>query len=292
MVDLSHASPAAIQTIGVLNLFDKRKGQPEGWTQSVIDKINQDIRANTPSNPNSPDNVEKVLSGFSPEEREAWAWYQREVVPPDKWERLVKNYEENDGHLKMGVDPPPPFDPDKEYVSKSGTKFQAPHGVKTWSGANNTGGNLTVSHEAINFFIKNVGAIAGDGTGILLHARTTLDVINPRPGGFARAELMRQRVRGSSPDDPGLQGDTMALLAAVHSALFDLQADLRTLLKTYDEAEDFNTLTSAGLKDVMDGSSSKIEDLGDYGQSRSTGGGSGTDGGTGDKKSDDEKSDD
>jgi hypothetical protein len=287
MLDLGYPNDGAIKTIGALKPHDQSGNHPDGWTQSVIDKIHQDIVSNTPSNPNRSVNMDSILSHYSQEERDAWKWYQDEVLPPDKWKTLVQNYEANGGP-KNAVDKPPGFDDDKDYVPKPGSKFKPPDGVKTWSGADNTSGDLAVSHDAINFFIKSVASVASDGHGILLDARTTLGDIDPRPGGFARAEVMRQRVRGASADDPGLQGDTMALLAAVHSALFDLQANLKTLMNNYKEAEDFNTLTSDKLDQVMDDSWGKIDNLDDYGQTKSTGGGgpSGTGSGTGDKKND------
>jgi hypothetical protein len=293
MLDLEHPTDAAIRSIGALNTFDKDHQHPDGWTQSVIDKIQLEINSKTPNTINAPAtvvDVDHVLSNFSPEERAAWQWYQAEVLPPGKWDKLVDDYEAKGG-AESQVDPPPAFDPDKDYVPTPGSKFKPPPGLKVWSGADNTSGNLAVSHEAINFLIRNLGAVAGDGRGILLDARTLLADINPRPGGFARAEVMRQRVRGADLNDPGLQGDTMALLATVHSVLFMLQANLRTLLKNYDEAEEFNTLTSADLGEAMDGSLGRIETLGDYGQTKSIGSGSGggstTGGGTGDNKTDD-----
>lgn len=274
MPDLGYANDDAIKTIGALKPYDQNHNHPDGWTQSVIDKIELDIQRNTPSNPNRSVDMDQVLSHFSQEERDAWKWYREEVIPPDKWKTLVSNYQANTA--KVAVDPPPTFDADHDYITKPDALFKPPPGTKPWSGPNNTKGDLAVSHEAINYFIKSLGAVAGDGNGILLDARKTLGEINPRPGGFARAEIMRQRVRGASADDPGLQGDTMALMVTVHEALFDLQSNLRTLLNTYKDAEDFNSLTADKLDDVMDDSWSKIDDLEDHGQTKSTGSGAGT----------------
>ena len=277
MPDLSYANDDAVKTIGALKPYDQRNNHPDGWTQSVIDKIEQEITRATPSNPNRSVDIDQVLSKFSPEERDAWKWYHEEVVPPDKWKKLVDDY--NVSGAKKSVEPPAGFDSGKDYVPKPGSQFKPPDGVKPWSGADNKKGDLAVSHEAINYFIKSLGAVAGDGHGILLDARGVLDKIDPRPGGFARAEVMRQRVRGAGPDDPGLQGDTMHLLGRVHSALFDLQANLKTLLNNYKDAEDFNSLTSDKLDKVMDDTWDKVDSLGDFGQTKSSGTGSGGSGG-------------
>lgn len=149
---------------------------------------------------------------------------------------------------------------------------------KEYSGSNNPNGEMVVSTEAIEYFCRELDAIAPDGKGILLDARNSLKGIDMKPGTFAIAEVLRQRVAGASANDAGLRGDTMGLLETVHSALFDLKKNLREMVTEYQNAEDFNKMTADQLGDAMKDSWGYIESINDYGNQSTTAGGGAGDG--------------
>lgn len=274
MTDFGYPNDDAIKATGVLSQHDSDSGNPPGWTQAVIDKITKDNENRSPHEQNNgtggydPNN-------YTPEENEAWEWYKANVLDQEHWEQIVKNYESNGGS-KANITPSA-YNPDDEYIPHKDSGFKPPP-VNEYNGPDNKSHTLSVSTEAIEYFIKELQAVAGDGSGILLDAREDLNKLDVRPGGFARAELMRQKVMGSQGGDKGLRGDSMDLLTDVHSALFNLQTDLHNMLVSYQNAEDFNKMTADQFKDTVGDAWGKIGNLSQFGKTDSSGTGSGSDG--------------
>ncbi|WP_127500459.1 hypothetical protein [Actinoplanes solisilvae] len=260
-----YANDDAIKQMGLYNLYDDGLGgtsstHPNGWTQLVIKRI-EDVGGDT--------------TGFSPDEVKAWEWYQNNVLDPDGWDKTVSQYK--DSPYNSGQPTPDsfkPFDSKDDYITKPGSGFKPPS-LTAYSGPDNKSGQLSVSFEAIQYFINELKAIAGDGSGMLLDVRADVNKLDIRPGGFARAELMRQKVMGSAGGDPGLRGDTMDLFTNVHSTLFDMQVELRNMLTEYQNAEDFNKMTADQFGDVLDGTLGKMDNISQYGKSNSSSSGGG-----------------
>jgi hypothetical protein len=284
-VNFDYPNPDAIKVIGVYGQYDKSNGHPDGWTEAVVNKIQQEVANHNNTRAGSL-GLQPDLSHYTAEEKAAYQWYKDNVLDDSHWKTLVKNYESNPANTANIK--PDTYNPDDQYIPNKDSGFQPPD-VKEFNGGNNKGGQLAVSYDAVNYFIKELEAVAPDGHGILLTAREELNHVDLKPGGFARAELMRQKVMGASGDDPGLRGDTMALLVTLHSALFDIRQDLHNLLTEYQNTEDFNKLTADQFNSKMDDAWSKISTVDQYGKTSSTGGGTGGGSGSGSGSGDGKK---
>jgi len=269
MTNFDYPNAAAIDKIGVLTDYDRKHGHPEGWTRSVINKIQADIQKSDDKNGPRMGGEYKA-ENYTPEEQAAYKFYREEVIEYEAWKKLVQEYwnENSDG---VTFDK---FDDSKQYIDKPGSGFTPPT-VTEYSGGNNKNHELSVSVEALEYFVRQIEQIIGkDGrSGMLLDAKKLLTSFEMRPGGFAKAEVLRRKIVGANADDPGLRGDSMALLQVVHEALYQIKENLRTLIKEYDSAEEFNKLTTQQLDEVMGGAWGKISGLKDYGQSGGTTGG-------------------
>lgn len=279
MTDFSYANDDAVKQTGVLPQHDTDTGNPPGWTDAVITKIKAEIEKE-----HSNDHGESAAikpdydhSMFTADENAAYQWYKDNVIEPGHWKQIVANYEANGGSKAPTGATATPYNPDDDYIPKKDSGFQPPD-VHEYNGPDNKSHTLSVSTEAIEYFINELKAVAGDGTGILLDARGDLNKLDMKPGAFARAELMRQKVMGSQNDDPGLRGDSMNLLTTIHSALFNMQTDLHNMLVEYQNTEDFNKMTVDQFNGVMDDAWGKVGNLSQYGKTDSTGSGSGSDG--------------
>ncbi|NIL56907.1 hypothetical protein [Salinispora arenicola] len=263
-IDWSYPNTQAVDATGVLDEYDEENGHPPGWTRSVIEKIKADINTYTPvgrfGGRNGFDRDD-----YTDEELAAWDWYQEDVV--GNWDEVAE--EHNSTVTDTDNVRPDEYNPDHQYVEHPPPGFTPP-GTSEWAGGHNPNQRLSVSTEALEFFADQIDQIAGDGTGILFDARTLLGEVDMRPGGFAKAELMRQLIDGSSSESPGLRGDTMNLMLSVHQALYEVKTGLRLMVRGYDTSEEFNDMTADELGEAMGGAWSKIGVVGDHGQDSGT----------------------
>ncbi|WP_067494996.1 hypothetical protein [Actinoplanes sp. TFC3] len=264
-IDFGYPNDEAIDKIGVLADHDKSLGHDAGWTRSVIKKIEADIM-------NSPQHKESTggsfdRSDYDQDELAAWDWYRSDVVDTDHWESLVKDYKADvtdESNVK-----PDGYNGDKQYVPYTEPKVEGSN--VPYSGSNNANKELAVSTEALKYFANQIDAIVkDDGTGMLTDARNKLKAVQMKPGGFAKAEVLRQKIDGVSANDAGLRGDSMGMLLAVQEALLAVKSGLLKMANEYEKAEDFNSMTAEQLTNNMDGAWGKISDVGDYGQSSGT----------------------
>jgi hypothetical protein len=277
MTDFGYPNDDAVKATGVFNQHDSDTGSPPGWTDAVVGKIKAEIEKEHQGDHGDYTGPDYDHSKFSAEENAAYQWYKDDVIEQSHWEQIVKNYEANGGSKAPTQPDVKDYNPDDDYIPKKDSGFQPPS-VNEYHGPDNKSHTLSVSTEAIEYFINELKSVADDGTGILLDARGDLNKLDVKPGGFARAELMRQKVMGSQGGDPGLRGDTMDMLTTIHSALFNMQTDLQKMLKEYQSTEDFNTMTADQFGDVMGDAWGKVGNLSQYGKSDSSGSGSGSDG--------------
>jgi len=120
-----------------------------------------------------------------------------------------------------------------------------------------------VSTDAILHFANALNIVAPlDGKGgMLTPVIESLERMNPRPGAFARAELLRQDLVGES-GSPNLLDETRAVLVAIQAVLASVQTGMRALAKDYDSTEELNSLSVAKFGDVMRESDARINVLG------------------------------
>ncbi|WP_026284583.1 hypothetical protein [Salinispora arenicola] len=261
-IDWSYPNKSAIDATGVLDQYDEEHGHPPGWTRSVIDQIEEDIHGNIGWSVG----VEYFdPEDYSEEELAAWSWYQEEVI--DGWDDLAEEHNETVDDTDNVV--PDPYNPDHQYIDEPSPEFNPPS-TNEWSGGDNPSQQLRVSTEALEFFANQIDQIAGDGTGILFDARSRLSFVDMRPGGFAKAELLRQKIDGSSADNPGLRGETMDIMLDIHQAFIAVKIGLREMVRGYDTSEEFNDMTAEDLGEAMDTAWSKINAIGDNGQGDGT----------------------
>ncbi|AGL14100.1 hypothetical protein [Actinoplanes sp. N902-109] len=261
--DFSYANEEAVDAIGVLDKYDTDHGHPAGWTRAVIKKIQQDIQ-NSPAGKDRTGSYDR--DDYSSDENAAYDWYSNDVIEHDHWKALVENYQKDQGSTVK----PDAYNPDKQYIDKNDGGFKPPEGTGEYTGGNNPNHELTVSTEALNYFANQLDKVVGDGTGVLYDARNQLNKVEMKPGGFAKAEVLRQKIEGVSANDAGLRGDTMGLMLTLHEALYAVKTNLRQMVRDYDTAEEFNGMTAQQLGDAMDKAWGKIGNVGDYGQSSGT----------------------
>ncbi|XVU28950.1 hypothetical protein ACQPZJ_18390 [Actinoplanes sp. CA-054009] len=307
-VDLNYPDPD--NHYGPFEQHDKETGSPLGWTRAVYDKINQDIENNkTNPGPNiGPNGYDS--SKYTPDENAAYKTLSDNgggnddggTFDPSKLHINATNVGDggdDTGGNKYGHDfdndsdgkpnPKPTssddikhdsFDPNKQYVPSESSGFTPPPGIKEYSGPNNKSGEMAVSTDAINFFMKNLATVAGNGNGVAWEAMKYVENhVDPKPGGFARAEMLRQKVMGAGSTDSGLKGDTANLLRIVHQALYEIQASLRHAVSEYENTEDFNK----NFAKAMDDAWKKIDRMDNYGKTSSTSSGGGSGDGDGEK---------
>ena len=263
----------AIDQMGVLDAYDKAHGYPPGWSRSVIEKIQHDHAFTG----HGRDTVSHDNKSYPPDEQALWDYYNKDVIEESHWKKIVADY--NAKITKPDNVTPPVFDPKTQYIPKVDTNFKPPT-LTPFNGGDKSGGHVAVSTDALEYFAREIDQVAGDGKGLLFDAHKALEVTALRPGGFAKAEVLRQTVDGSGSKDLGLRGETMNLLKTVHEALFAVKQNLRAVAKEYDSAEELNGLTADKLNDAMDPAWGKIGNIKDYGTKGTSSTGSSSTGGS------------
>ncbi|MEV0609343.1 hypothetical protein AB0I61_23525 [Polymorphospora rubra] len=277
-IDFSYANEEAIDQIGILDRFNNGEIEgfpnqhPDGWIQAVIDEVKAEIQSTyNPSTGMSDVDWEN----YSDEERAAYEWYKDEVIAPEKWRALVEEYEETssdeDNVSWDSYQDPENYDIDGD--------IDAPE-VSAYTGGDNENGELKVSTEAIRYFVKQLDKVVWRDGGLAFDSSERFKAIDVKPGQFARAYVMKERISGNG-ESTGLVGDTQALLMTVHWALFELRGSLVQMADSYElteegneltgrdleqRTEDFNNMTETQFAEYMSDPWAYIEAIGDHGQ--------------------------
>ncbi|WP_305785769.1 hypothetical protein [Symbioplanes lichenis] len=263
-ISYDYPNKEAIDAMGILTKYDKDHGEESGWARSVIDKIQNDISSHT--NPRTGMSTWD-RGDYSKEELAVYDWYKSDVIEKDHWDKLVENYQgehkPEDVHYKEA---PPSYTPPKD------SDFKAPETSTYTGGDNNPNNEMAISTEAIDHLIKQIDThiVTGEHDGILLKVAKELEGKHMKPGGFAKAEIMRQKIDGVNGQDAGLRGDAIGLLGTLHAALFEIREGLSNMKEEYKKAEDFNAMTSEQLAKTLEDAWSEINALGNYGKTSGT----------------------
>ncbi|WP_406077938.1 hypothetical protein [Micromonospora sp. NBC_00858] len=268
----------------LLAKYSIEEGNPPGWAESVIDKIQkeiQDDRRLLESDFQSNAAFQVGLSNFNAEEKAAWDYYQNSIQDPDGlWETrqlneiedtLDKEGKFNEGHWYYGKAIKTDYDPHEDSLGNWYIDRESDPDLPVlpkYEGSDNKNHDLVVSTEALKYLKRQIGKLVDEkDSAIALDAKAKVAAVDIRPGGFAKAELLRQKIVGGAAGG-GLQSETMELLQAVHDTLLQIKQNIDTLIIEYDSAEDFNKMTTQQLSEVMEGAWSKIDSMKDHGQSK------------------------
>ncbi|WP_033346211.1 hypothetical protein [Catenuloplanes japonicus] len=260
-IDFTYANSKAVEYLKPLDDYSTEHGHEAGWAWEVVETIQ--------------DSDELVDDqDLTDEERAAYDYYTTEITPKEKWDAIVADNKDKIDNYEKPSDDSVEFEEEPEegvsYSSELSEDFEAPEGVHEYAGGdNNANKSVAVSHEAIEHFCRQLDAIAPEGGGILLTARTAVNAIDLKPGRFAKAELLRRSITGTDESNPGLRGDTAGALRAAHEALFDLRVSLRQMMTDYETADEFNKMTAEQLGDAMEDPWGSINRLSEYGTASS-----------------------
>lgn len=257
-LNLDKPSVAAADAIGLFRTYDGLHGHPtegDSWARAVVAKI--EAGRWTPAS-HGPASFGTGPS-YSSEEWAVWDWYRKQTEP-ERWKELVTEYRETGSTDR--IKPPAEFDPANATITKPGVVVEGSD-IKPFAGKDATSGSVAVSTEAILHFANALSVVAPpDGRGgMLVRVIDSLDGVSPRPGAFAKAEVLRRDIMGTSAST-GLRGETAAVMVDIQAALVSVQTDLRALAKDYDSTEELNSLSVDKFGDVMRGSDARIDRLG------------------------------
>lgn len=251
-VNLDYPNLEAEDYIDVWSIYDKEHGEEAGYTRALIQNYLNDDDRNYDS-----------LSG---DEKQVVDWYQDNVL--DKWDDRVKDYQ--DAHTQSGNGDTVAWDEYNDqntYIDHPTDTFTPPT-TSEWTGGNNPNKQVSVSTEALRFIANQIGAVVDQGT--VLNMNTKLKAVDLKPGGFAKAELLRQKINGAKDGDTGLAGDSAALMTDINEALVAIKDNLLKLANSYENNEDFNKMTAEDLNEAMDAAWGQITEVGQHGQTEGT----------------------
>ncbi|GIL27950.1 hypothetical protein [Actinocatenispora comari] len=290
--DFSYENDDAIDALHLYDHYDNgeigghTKKHPDGWAATAIEQIEATEttegaygKDRTPHQEVHWDKL-NVSDAELKDYKELWNWYRNEL--PDKWNDYVKQFDQSD---VSNVDVPK-YDPNKQYLTPDDGDFHKPDTKTYTGGSDNAKGEMVVSTDAIKYFAKQLRTVADDGKGVFYDIYNKFGELEPKPGRFARAEVLRQKLAGTGPSDGGLIGDTQGLMRQIHMTLFSLHDALLAMAKEYEDnetnvrkkGEKFKDMTEAELNQFMSDPFSDIDGIQDYGGTETKGG----DGGNGD----------
>jgi hypothetical protein len=121
---------------------------------------------------------------------------------------------------------------------------------------------LTVNTVALRKFANNLATLQE-------HIDTSakyVNLVDVKAGNFGAGYALTKVI---NLPDGGLQADTYAFMSSVKETLFDVRTAIANLIKAYDDTEELNNLTGDKLADLLSEPFSDINDLSDYGNSKS-----------------------
>ncbi|MCM4083584.1 hypothetical protein [Paractinoplanes hotanensis] len=252
--DLTSPSIEGAAYLGLFDKYDKDHHLPESgesWSMSVLAKMwkdNMDQGGSAQTN-------RLLASNYPPDQWEAWMWFQ-DQTKPETWKGYVEDKREG------MTDPPPPFDPNESYIDRPSSGFnELP--VKPYDAKSGGKGGVTVSTEALQHFANTLKAIVPAGGGILMESKTAVDAVDPRPGGFAVAQVTRNLIVDDA--GGGLKEDVKVVLDRLQELLYEVAEEVSKIAKDYDTAEELNSLSVQTFKELTGRSDARLGVLGDSG---------------------------
>jgi hypothetical protein len=157
--------------------------------------------------------------------------------------------------------------PEKEKVVVPPSDFVPPD-ARPYHGEVNGAGKVRVSTAAIDYFNRQLGLIAPrDGSGFVKGAMDAVSAVDIKPGAFARAGLLQQKINGDGSGQAGLKLDTLLFLRELGDVLIMLQDSLDAVSKSYRETEDDSKITSDRLDRMMNDTARMMDGWANSGQS-------------------------
>ena len=271
-IDWGYPNDKAISAMNAYGMGDAVIGKPEGTTQAAYDswmayyhEHGRNSRYGTGVNL---EGWKNQVRAEHPEWIEAREWYDKNILDTDGWKNLVKTYKDritDPSNVK-----PPAFTDQSDWIDESKTPtnsgFKPPAIDPTFKGDTASTSGVAVNTAALKWFAEDVlGSITGAGN-ILLTTADKLSAIDPRPGAFARAEVLRQAIVGATAQDGGVKGDMKDMLVNMNTALLAVQTALLKMAAEYENLEELNALTTDKLSEIMGDSFNGLDNLKTYGQ--------------------------
>ncbi|MEU4752052.1 hypothetical protein AB0F93_13855 [Micromonospora tulbaghiae] len=267
-IDWGYPNDKAISAMNAYGMGDDFLKKPDGTVQAAYDSWMAFYNKN--QNNRTGVNFEKwkdEVRAEHPEWIEARDWYDKNILDTDGWKNLVKTYKDNitdPSNVK-----PPAFTDQSDWIDdkiQTGSGFKPPAINPTFKGDTASTSGVAVNTAALKWFAEDVlGSITGAGK-ILLTTADQLGAIDPRPGAFARAEVLRQAIVGATAQDGGVKGDMKDMLVNMNTALLAVQAALLKMAAEYENLEELNALTTDKLGEIMGDSFKGLDNLSTYGQ--------------------------
>jgi hypothetical protein len=268
-IDWGYPNDKAISAMNAYGMGDAAIGKPEGTTQAAYDSWMAFY--NKHQNNRTGVDYERwkdEVRAEHPEWIEARDWYDKNILDTEGWKNLVKTYKDNitdPSNVK-----PPAFTDKPDWIDEEKTPtdsgFKPPAINPTFKGDTASTGGVAVNTAALKWFAEEVlGKVTGAGN-ILLTTADQVGAIDPRPGAFARAEVLRQAVVGATAQDGGVKGDMKDMLVNMNTALLAVQTALLKMAVEYDNLEELNALTTDKLGEIMGDSFKGLDNLSTYGQ--------------------------
>jgi len=266
-IDWSYPSQDAINAMHAYSTHDKAKGYPDGTTQAAYDSWTAYANSHgTAKTGASLDGWADSVRAQHPEWVEAHQWYNENIVG-DGWDKLVEDFK------KHATDPsnvnPPGFNDKPDWIDDSKNPTNSgfdPSGIKTsFTGDSASTSGTAVNTAALEWFANDfLGAITGEGH-MLLQTADLVGQINPKPGAFARAEVLRQAIVGATAQDGGVKGDTKDMLINMNTTLLAMKEALLKMAKQYRDVEELNGLTTDKLNEYLGDSFQGLNGISGYG---------------------------
>ncbi|MEW2592580.1 hypothetical protein AB0893_19430 [Micromonospora aurantiaca] len=267
-IDWGYPNDKAISAMNAYGMGDDFLKKPDGTVQAAYDSWMAFY--NKHQNSRTGVNYERwkdEVRAEHPEWIEARDWYDKNILDTDGWKNLVKTYKDNitdPSNVK-----PAAFTDQSDWIDdkiSTGSGFEPPAINPTFKGDTASTSGVAVNTAALKWFAEDVlGRITGAGN-ILLTTADKLSAIDPRPGAFARAEVLRQAIVGATAHDGGVKGDMKDMLVNMNTALLAVQTALLKMAAEYENLEELNALTTDKLSEIMGDSFNGLENLKTYGQ--------------------------
>ncbi|MET7468178.1 hypothetical protein ABZS35_05470 [Micromonospora sp. NPDC005599] len=268
-IDWGYPNDKAISTMDAYGMGDTALKQPHGTVQAAYDSwMDYYTKHGTNSQYGTGVNLEgwkNQVRAEHPEWIDAREWYVNNILDGGGWQNLVKTYKDRI------TDPsnvtPPAFTDKSDWIDEPTNSGFKPPGVDpTFKGDTASTNGVAVNTAALRWFANEVlGKVAGPGN-ILLTTADRLSAVDPRPGAFARAEVLRQAVVGATAQDGGVKGDMKDMLVNMNTALLAVQEALLKMATDYGNLEELNAMTTDKLGEIMGDSFKGLDNLGTYGQ--------------------------
>ena len=255
-VDFSYPNPTAVDKVVDFAAHDKAMGYPDGTSYSAVQLVRKYS------------SYKEAEKHMSQQQKDAYNnWYSTDIIETDHWKKLVADYKAKITDPKMTK--PPGFTDKPDWIDETKTPtnsgFNPPGVNSTFKGDPASTGGMAVNTAALEWFANEVlGKVVGND-GVIKKTALTVDAVNPKPGGFARAELLRQAIVGATGADGGIKMDTRDMLYNIEKSLDSVRLALLEMAKKYKDTEELNKLSTADLDTIMGDAFKGLQGLNQYG---------------------------